>query len=148
MITTTIFSNTVNIVRATLGSAEVSNLFITPLTLIQGPGAILMPFSNGFYIDVIKATARLNFKTTAYTGIGSLLLQYGSAAPSASNQIANDAQILLSTATNTRAMLWPTGATESGDVGNQVVSVACTGAMPAGGDGTLDIWVYFSINSN
>jgi hypothetical protein len=130
-----------NIARVTLLAADILALFTTPVMLIPAPGANL-------FVDVLKASWRLNFNTVGYNTTQALLLSYGNISPAAATAIVTDANIVKDAATNIRSGVFPTPVTAVGAPVNQPIYVGLAGTNPTTGNSTLDVWVYYVINSN
>jgi hypothetical protein len=137
--------NTIKISRVTLLSADILELFTAPVILILAPGVnmTIMPMA---------VICRINFGTTAYiTAAHALLFSYNAnSAATTGQQMFSDIMILPSATNNTRlaASTLSTLAANNGTVLNKAFYVSQATANPTAGDSTMDVWVYYVINSN
>lgn len=127
--------NCLNIIKTTLKSSDILNLFTTPITIVPaaGPGTIVIP---------ISFTGEYNYGTTPYVTNTTLLFQNNG------NSSAHYNVFVISGSVNLFSDTQKGGIQGSGlpltALENQSLIVTSAG-NPTGGDGTLTLYTAFTI---
>lgn len=130
-------NNTFNIAKVSLTNSQVLNLHASPVRILFGQG-------TNYFVDILKATGRLNFATQAFSG-GNLYLTNDFPIVSATTALYSEANLLSGTTSYTTNFL-PLDSTSAGYQKNTSLYLATDSAILFG-DGTLDIWVYYYLQS-
>lgn len=131
-----------------LSSANITGMFVTPVDVgISAPGA-------NSWICIQSAVICYSFSVAAYTGGGLIRLQYGNGAISALTQMSGTwpATTFTAAADATGNCVSPSGENYSTqptsnvtDVANQLIYITNATAAFAGGSGTANLYVFYSI---
>lgn len=132
----------VNVATATLNQSQIQGLSGTSQSIVSAPGA-------GKAIIVHRLILNYTYaNTTAYTGGGTIALQYGTGAYSAANAASSTIAATALTATN-NTLSYADGASNVGTYVNTAVTLSnAAGAFAAGGaDSSLAVTVWYSVMS-
>jgi hypothetical protein len=122
--------------KLTIASADVLQLNSTPLTIVPAPGA-------GYAIEVISASVKIDFNTTAYATSTNLLISNSS---SNTDQFRGGGVLASTVSTFKRFILTdPTGATDTQIIENDSLIIRCDSADPTAGDSDITIYVTYRI---
>lgn len=135
---TPIGGTTVNI-----SSANITSMFGAPVQILPAPGAGNVYLIHGFAINYA-------FNTAAYTGGGSITLQYGNTPAAAHGVITSTiSATAFNSTTNTFSFAPGDGTVVSGTQAyvNTAVYISNIGGAFATGSGTANVIVYYSIGA-
>ncbi|HVB24111.1 MAG TPA: hypothetical protein VNG51_19390 [Ktedonobacteraceae bacterium] len=120
-------------VKVTLTSAQILALNTTPITLIAAQGA-------NTYIEVLAATAKLDFGTVAYTGANAANITYTNGAGAAATGTLSSS--FLDSSSSAAAKVVPAAVTP---VVNSPVVISVGTANPAAGDSTITLDLFYRV---
>lgn len=122
--------------KVSLTAAQILASDVTPITAISAQG-------TGTAINIVNATVRLNFNTTAFDGAGSgLLIQTVGAA----TQQASINRFVINSASTTIIKSSISDSSTTGQlVENADVELQWSGTVPTTGDGTLDVYITYEV---
>jgi len=130
------------LVKVTLTSVEILDLNSTPIQAVAAPGA-------GKIIQVVDATARLNFNSAAYaTNTGFELILAGATDAQAATPTTNT--VLAATATKHTFVPIKSTAIGIGDtqlLANAALNIQVPIGDPVTGDSTVDVWISYIIKT-
>ena len=119
----------------TIASADVLTLNSTPITIV---GAVA-----GYAIEVVSASVKINFNTSAYATHTNLLIK---------NSTANTDQfrgggVLESTVSTFKSLILtePSGATDTQIIDNDALKVTVSGGNPTAGDSDITVFVNYRL---
>ena len=119
-----------NLIKVSLDSSEISNAHTTAIPAISAPGA-------GKAIQILSATSKLNYGTAAYNS-GSIVIDYvGLGIPYSISNAMN------SVVSGFRVISYTSG--NMGDIENVAVEIGASVDLGGTGDGTIDIYITYSI---
>lgn len=119
-------------------TASVLTLNGTPLTIVAAPGA-------GYAIQVIGASGKMTYNTTAYTTNGKFQLILDTATKSQTETSANG--FLFGTVSRMVSfpLVQPTAVGETQIIENKALQVKVDSANPAAGDSDIEVFVQYRI---
>lgn len=120
--------------KVSLTSAQILDLFSTPVTLVNAPGV-------GKGILMIISVAKWNFVTSAYTTAGNALRIR--CATNTTSQTSSTS-LLTATSSGIRSLVYTSNINITE---NQALIVDQATANPTGGDSTLDLYITYQIIS-
>jgi hypothetical protein len=120
----------------TITSAQVLALNSTPLTIVAAQGV-------GTAIEVISASVKIDFNTTAYATVTNLLISNSS---SNTDQFRGGGVLASTVSTFKRFVLTdPTGATDTQIIENDSLIIHCASADPTAGDSDITVYVLYRV---
>lgn len=115
--------------ETTLTSAQILDLFTTPIELIAAPSATEV-------ISITKAIVTLKYGTATYVSAGNLNITQGS-----NNMAQFGATVIAATADKTSQVLSSSATLTPGTA----VDIKVTGANPTTGDGELKVQLWYNV---
>jgi hypothetical protein len=124
-------------VKVSLSSAQILNMFSSPVVLVPAPGA-------GYAIDVISIMVRFTYGTIAYSGNTNLIIQSSHLTPLA---IGTNSVILPSSVNRMGAIVKNgiSGVAANQYQENSAIQITTQTGNPSAGDGTLDVYITYGI---
>lgn len=126
------------VVKVSLTSADILALDTTPITIVAAPGA-------GFALVVSHMSYRFTYGSVAYTGGASVALMCSSkTAGSADVFVTIDPLAIRAAANRSNSLSSGSGSSANSIAENEALQLKTSTAFAAG-DGTLDVWVTYSL---
>ena len=129
------FGSSLQSASLVIPSAQVLALNTTPQTIVESQGA-------GKAIEVISASVKLSFNTTAYSTISGVLLE-----TSGANQRQAESSVFDATVSTVRnfTMYQAAGSTDTQIIANADLQVKAKSADPTLGDSDIEVFVLYRV---
>ena len=129
------FGSSIQSASLVISSAQVLALNTTPQTIVEAQGA-------GKAIEVISASVKLSFNTTAYSTTSGVLLE-----TSGANQRQAESAVFDATVSTVRnfTMYQAAGSTDTQIIANAALQVKAKSADPTLGDSDIEVFVLYRV---